>query len=114
VLLVKQVANAEFSAALLRLVPQCGRSAAAMAKTMPKSGLDHPPDVDLVRLPGRQVPVGDLGVPIHQLRHSGVRLGLASRRGLLERLAELDLRGTFGLTGLPQADLPTVNGSVPA
>ena len=32
---------------------------------MPESGLDHPPGVDLVRLPGRQVPVGDLGVPVH-------------------------------------------------
>src|SRR6266704_3603833 len=73
---------------------------------VPESGLDHPPDVDLVRLPGRQVPVGDLGVPIHQLRHGGVRLGLAPRRGLLEQLAEFDLRGPFGLTGLPQADLP--------
>ena len=74
---------------------------------MPESRLDHPPDVDLVRLPGRQVPVGDLGVPIHQLRHGGVGLGLAASRGLLEQLAELDLRGPFGLTGLPQADLPT-------
>src|SRR5262249_15812756 len=45
-------------------------------------------------------------VPIHQLRHGGVRLGLASRRGLLEQLSELDLRGPFGLTGLPQANLP--------
>ena len=33
--------------------------------------------------------------------------GLASRRSLLEQLAELDLRRPFGLTGLPQADLPT-------
>jgi len=73
---------------------------------VPESRLDHPPDVDLVRLPGRQVPVGDLGVPVHQLRHSGVRLGLAPRRGLLEQLAELDVRGPFGLAGLPQADLP--------
>ena len=37
----------------------------------------------------------------------GVRLGLAPRRGLLEQPAELDLRGPFGLTGFPQADLPT-------
>ena len=74
---------------------------------VPESGLDHPPDVDLVRLPGRQVPVGDFDIPVHQLRHGGVRLGLAASRGLLEQLAELDLRGPFGLTGLPQADLPT-------
>ena len=80
---------------------------------VPERRLDHPPDVDLVRLPGRQVPVGDLGVPVHQLRHGGVRLGLAASRGLLEQPAELDLRGPFGLAGLPQADLP-VNGSVPA
>jgi hypothetical protein len=35
---------------------------------VPKRGLDHPLDVVLVRLPGRQIPVGDLGVPVHQLR----------------------------------------------
>ena len=52
-------------------------------------------------------PVGDLGVPIHQLRHDGVSLGLAASRSLLEQLAKLDLRGPFGLTGLPQADLAT-------
>jgi len=41
-----------------------------------------------------------------QAGHGGVRLGLASRRGLLEQLAELDLRRPFGLAGLPQPDLP--------
>ena len=68
---------------------------------VPESGLDHPPDVELVRLPGRQVPAGDLRIPVHELGHGGVRLGLASRRGLLKQLAELDLRRPFGLTGLP-------------
>jgi hypothetical protein len=42
---------------------------------------------------------------VPELGHGGVRLGLASRSGLLEQLAELDLRGPFGLTGLPQPDL---------
>jgi hypothetical protein len=74
---------------------------------VPERGLDHPPDVDLVRLPGRQVPVSDLGVAVHELGHGGVRLGLASCRGLLKQLAELDLRGPFGFTGLPQPDLAT-------
>jgi hypothetical protein len=84
------------------------------ALQVPESGLDHPPDVNLVRLPGRQVPVGDLGVPVHQLRHGGVRLGLASRRGLLEQLAELDLRGPFGLQVFRRRIWRPVSGSVPA
>jgi hypothetical protein len=60
---------------------------------VPESGLNHPPDVYLVRLPGRQVPVGDFDIPVHQLRHGGVRLRLAASRGLLKQPAELDLRG---------------------
>ena len=39
---------------------------------------------------------------VHELGHGRVRLGLASRRGLLEQLAELDQRRPFGLTGFPQ------------
>lgn len=74
---------------------------------VPQSGLDHPLDVVLVRLPGGQVPVGDLGVPVHQLRYGGVRLRLAASRGLLEQPAEFDLRGPLRLAGPPQADLPT-------
>ena len=73
---------------------------------VPQTGLDHPLDVVLVRLPGGQVPIGDLGVPVHQLRHGGVRLRLTISRGLLEQPAELDLRGPFRLAGPPQADLP--------
>src|ERR1700722_7930487 len=42
---------------------------------------------------------------VHEFGHGRVRLGLASRRGLLEQLAELDLRRPFGLTCLPQPDL---------
>ncbi len=42
---------------------------------------------------------------VHELGHGRVRLGLASRRGLLEQLAELDQRRPFGLTGFPQPDL---------
>ena len=72
---------------------------------VPERRLDHPPDVSLIRLPRRQVPVGHLGVLVHELGHGRVRLWLAARRGLLEQLAELDLRRPFGLTGLPQADL---------
>ena len=81
---------------------------------VPESGLDHPPDVELVRLPGRQVPVGDLRVPVHELGHGGVRLRLASRPGLLEQFAELYLRRPFCLACLPQPDLWPVSGSVPA
>jgi hypothetical protein len=72
---------------------------------VPESGLDHPPDVDLVRLPGRQIPVGDLDIPVHELSDGGVGLRLAPRRGLLEQFAEFDLRRPFGLAGLPQPDL---------
>ena len=74
---------------------------------MPKSGLDHPPDIDLVRLPGGQVPLGNFGIPVHQLGHGDVRFGLAARVGLLEQLAELDLRGPLGLAGLPKPDFLT-------
>src|ERR1700722_343361 len=42
---------------------------------------------------------------VHEFGHGRVRLGLASRRGLLDQLAELDLRRPFGLTCLPQPDL---------
>src|SRR5690348_13269114 len=72
---------------------------------MPERRLDNTPDVRLISLPRRQVPVGDIGVLIHELGHGCVRLRLASCRGLLEQLAELDLRRPFGLTGLPQPDL---------
>src|SRR6516162_9310687 len=72
---------------------------------MPERWLDHPPDVDLIRLARGQIPISDLEVPVNQLRHGSVRLGLAARCGLLEQLAELDLRGPFGLAGLPQPDL---------
>jgi hypothetical protein len=74
---------------------------------VPERRLDHPPDVSLIRLPRRQVPVGHLGVPVHELGHCRVRLRLASRRGMLEQLAELDLRRPFGLTSFPQPDLAT-------
>jgi hypothetical protein len=42
---------------------------------------------------------------VHEFGHGRVRLGLASRRGLLEQLAELDLRRPFGPSCLPQPDL---------
>jgi ATP/maltotriose-dependent transcriptional regulator MalT len=42
---------------------------------------------------------------VEQLGHGDIRVGLASRRGLLEQLAELDLRDPFGLACLPQPDL---------
>jgi hypothetical protein len=67
--------------------------------------LDNPSDVSLIRLPRRQVPVGYLGVLVHELGHGRVCLRLASRGRLLEQLAELDQRRPFGLAGLPQADL---------
>ena len=74
---------------------------------MSERRLDNTPDVRLISLPRRQVPVGHLGVLVHELGHGRVRLGLAPRRGLLEQLAELDLRRPFGLTCLPQPDLAT-------
>jgi hypothetical protein len=37
---------------------------------------------------------------------SAARVGLASRRSLLEQLAELDLRRPLGLAGLAEPDLP--------
>jgi hypothetical protein len=67
---------------------------------VPERRLDNPPGVSVIRLSRRQVPVGHLGVLCHELGHGRVRLGLASRRGLLEQLAELDLRRPFGLAGL--------------
>jgi hypothetical protein len=54
----------------------------------------------------RQVPVGHLGVLVHELGHGCVRFRLASRRGLLKQLPQLDLRRPFGLAGLPQPNLP--------
>src|SRR5690348_1928518 len=43
---------------------------------MPERRLDNTPDVRLISLPRRQIPVGDLGVLIHELGHSRVRLRL--------------------------------------
>jgi hypothetical protein len=44
-------------------------------------------------------------VSVHELGYGRVRLRLTPRRGLLEQLAELDLRLPFGLTCLAQPDL---------
>jgi hypothetical protein len=44
------------------------------------------------------------GVPRRRVADIG-DAWLTPRRGLLEQLAELDLRRRFGLTGLPQPDL---------
>jgi hypothetical protein len=74
---------------------------------VPERRLDHPPGVSLIRLPRRQVPVGHCRVLVHELGHGRVGLRLASRRGLLEQLAEPNLRSPFGLTGLSQPDLRT-------
>jgi hypothetical protein len=71
---------------------------------VPERRLDNPPDVRLISLPRRQVPVGHLGVLVRQLVHGRVRLRLAPR-GLLEQPAEFGLRRPFGLSGLPQPDL---------
>src|SRR6185437_4451040 len=93
------------AAAQLRVEQVEQRPAYLADLEVPERWLDHPPDVDLVRLARGQIPVSDLEVPVHQLRHGGVRLGLTPRSGLLEQLAELDLRSPFGLAGLPQPDL---------
>ncbi len=94
------------AAALQLRVEQVEQGPADLADLqVPESGLDHPPDVELVRLPGRQVPVGDFRIPVHELGHGGIRLGLASRRGLLEQFAERYLRRPFCLACLPQPDL---------
>jgi hypothetical protein len=77
-------------------------------------GLDYPPDVGLVSLSSGQVPLGDFGVPVHELRHGDVRLGLAALVGLLEQLAELDLRGPLSLAGFRNRISRPVIGSVPA
>ena len=87
-------------------VEQVEQRAADLADLqVPECRLDHPPDVSLICLPRRQVPVGHLGVVVHELGHGRVCLGLASRCGLLEQLAELDQCRPFGLTRLPQPDL---------
>jgi len=57
---------------------------------VPEPRLDNPPDVCVIRLPRRQVPVGHLGVLVHELGHGRVHLRLASHRGMLEPVAELD------------------------
>lgn len=72
---------------------------------MPERRLDNTPDVRLISLPRRQVPVGHLSVLIHELGHGRVRLGLASSLCLLEQPAELNLCRPFGLAGFPQPDL---------
>jgi len=73
--------------------------------TSPATTAVRPWRVDLVRLSGRQVPVGDLRIPVHELGHGGARLELAPRVSLLEQLAELDLRRPLCLACLPQPDL---------
>jgi hypothetical protein len=105
--LTERLASARVIPAAPQLrVEQVEQRAAYLADLkVTKSGLDHPPDIDLVRLPGGQVPVSHLDVPVHELGRGGVCLGLASRCGLLEQLAELDLRRPFGLAGLPQPNL---------
>ena len=72
---------------------------------MPERRLDNTPDVRLISLPRRQVPVGHRGVLVHELGHGRVGLWLAASLRLLEQPAELDLRRPFGLAGLPQPDL---------
>jgi hypothetical protein len=71
----------------------------------PERRLDNTPDVRLLSLPRRQVPVGHLGVLIYELSHGRIRLRLASRRGLLKQLAEFDMRRPFGLTCFAQPNL---------
>jgi hypothetical protein len=51
---------------------------------MPERRLDNTPDVSLIGLPRRQIPIGHLGVLVHELSHGRVRLRLTPRRGLLE------------------------------
>jgi hypothetical protein len=72
----------------------------------PEGGLDGPPDVPEIAFPGGQVPPGRWHVLVQQLRNCGVCLWLPAGRGLLEQLAERDLRGPLGLAGSPQPDLP--------
>ncbi len=72
---------------------------------MPERRLDRPPDVPLEPVPGGQIPLGDLRIPVEQLGDGRTGLGLAPGRDLLEQLAELDLRGNLGLAGLPEPDL---------
>jgi hypothetical protein len=71
----------------------------------PEGGLDGPADVAEVALQGGQVPSGCQHVLVEQLGHGDGRVGLASRCGLLDQLAELDLRGPFGLACLAEPDL---------
>jgi hypothetical protein len=80
---------------------------------VPECGLDHPPDVELVRLAGRQVPPGDLRIMVHEFGNGRARLRLADRLGLLEQSAELDLRRPFGLAGGRSRISRPVSGSVP-
>ena len=72
----------------------------------PEGGLDGPADVPEVALPGGHVPPGCRHVLVEQLGHGDGRVGLASRYGLRQQLAELDLRGPLGLACLAEPDLP--------
>jgi hypothetical protein len=80
----------------------------------PGGGLDGPADIPGVVHPGGHVPPGCRHVPVEQLGHGDVRVGLASRCGLLKQLAELDLRRPFGLTCLAEPDLTARQRSIPA
>jgi len=59
-----------------------------------------------VALPGRHIPPSCRDVLVEQLGHGDGRVGLASRCGLREQPAELDLRGPFGPACLAGPDLP--------
>ena len=73
----------------------------------PDCRLDSPADIPEIALPRRHVPPGRRHVLVEQLGNRDGRVGLPSRCGLREQLAELDLRRPLGLACLPQPDLPT-------
>src|SRR5271165_11259 len=71
----------------------------------PDCRLDRPADITDVAFPCGYVPPGCRHVLVEQLGHGDGRVGLASRYGLLQQLAELDLGRPFGLTCPAQPDL---------
>ncbi len=70
-------------------------------------GQDRPPDVTLVRLPGGQVQLGDLHVPVEQLADRHPRVWSAPGCGVLQQSPEGDLSFLLGLDGLPVPKLAT-------